>query len=67
MWELVRTGMGNDGMHGAAWIKGQGGMALTESQVSCIVCAMPRSVVDSGLSDGEAKLSSMVFEISNRL
>jgi two-component system chemotaxis response regulator CheB len=64
---VVMTGMGNDGMQGAAWVKAQGGMILTESEESCIIYGMPRSVVESGLSDGEVKLSSMVLEINNRL
>ena len=64
---VVMTGMGNDGTQGATWIKAQGGMILTESEESCIIYGMPRSVVESGLSDGEVKLSSMAIEINNRL
>lgn len=64
---VVMTGMGEDGKQGSAWIKAQGGMVLTESEESCIVYGMPRSVVESGLSDGTAPLSSMAFEINNRL
>lgn len=47
----VFTGMGNDGTVGAAWIKAQGGRVLTESEESCTVYGMPRSVVQAGLSD----------------
>ncbi|HEV2692889.1 MAG TPA: chemotaxis-specific protein-glutamate methyltransferase CheB [Verrucomicrobiae bacterium] len=64
---VVMTGMGNDGTEGAAWIKAQGGMILTESEESCIIYGMPRCVVESGMSDGAAGLSSMVVEINNRL
>jgi len=64
---VVMTGMGNDGAQGAAWIKAQGGMILTESEESCIIYGMPRCVVESGLSDGQAPLVSLATEINNRL
>lgn len=64
---VVMTGMGNDGTQGAAWIKAQGGMILTESEESCIIYGMPRCVVEAGLSDGVVALESLAMEISNRL
>lgn len=64
---VVMTGMGNDGTQGAAWIKAQGGMILTESEESCIIYGMPRCVVESGFSDGEVALDSMAAEIYKRL
>ncbi len=64
---VVMTGMGNDGTQGAAWIKAQGGMILTESEESCIIYGMPRCVQEAGLSDGEVPLDSMAMEINNRL
>jgi two-component system, chemotaxis family, protein-glutamate methylesterase/glutaminase len=64
---VVLTGMGNDGTQGAAWIKSQGGIILTESEASCMIYGMPRCVVEAGLSDGEVDLGSMVAEINNRL
>ena len=64
---VVMTGMGDDGKQGAAWIKAQGGTILTESEKSCVIYGMPRSVVEAGLSDGEAPLDSMVAEIYKRL
>lgn len=64
---VVMTGMGDDGKEGAAWIKARGGMVLTESEESCIIYGMPRSVVESGLSDGTSPLVSMASEIISRL
>jgi len=64
---VVMTGMGDDGKEGARWIKAQGGTILTESEESCIVYGMPRSVVESGLSDASFPLTSMAEEISKRL
>jgi two-component system chemotaxis response regulator CheB len=64
---VVLTGMGNDGTEGAAWIKAQGGIVLTESEESCIIYGMPRSVVESKLSDGAVPLVSMAKEINKQL
>ena len=64
---VVMTGMGDDGKEGARWIKAQGGTILTESEESCVVYGMPRSVVESGLSDASFPLTSMAEEISKRL
>jgi two-component system chemotaxis response regulator CheB len=64
---VVMTGMGDDGMEGAGWIKAQGGTVLTESEASCIVYGMPRSVAEAGLSDAAVPLASMGKEISKRL
>lgn len=64
---VVMTGMGNDGLEGAAWIKAAGGMILTESEESCIIYGMPRCVVESGLSDKAVTLLYMPMEINNRI
>jgi two-component system chemotaxis response regulator CheB len=64
---VVMTGMGEDGKQGAAWIKAQGGTVLTQSEETCVIYGMPRSVVESGLSDASVPLASMVKEISKRL
>ncbi|HEX3720464.1 MAG TPA: chemotaxis response regulator protein-glutamate methylesterase [Verrucomicrobiae bacterium] len=64
---VVMTGMGDDGKQGAAWIKAQGGIVLTESEESCIIYGMPRSVVEAGLSDAAVPLISMAQEINKRL
>ncbi len=64
---VVMTGMGDDGRQGAAWIKAQGGTVLTESESSCIIYGMPRSVVEAGLSDAAIPLSQMAQAIVSRL
>ncbi|HEX4120452.1 MAG TPA: chemotaxis-specific protein-glutamate methyltransferase CheB [Verrucomicrobiae bacterium] len=64
---VVMTGMGDDGKQGAAWVKARGGIVLTESEESCIIYGMPRSVVESGLSDAAVPLVSMATEINKRL
>ena len=64
---VVMTGMGSDGRQGAAWIKAQGGQVLTESEESCVVYGMPRSVVEAGLSDASVTLENMAVAILERL
>jgi two-component system, chemotaxis family, protein-glutamate methylesterase/glutaminase len=63
---IVMTGMGDDGMEGAAWVKAQGGTVLTEAEKSCVIYGMPRSVVEAGLSDAAIPLNDMVAEIIAR-
>jgi len=60
---VVMTGMGDDGRQGAAWVKAQGGTVLTEAEESCIIYGMPRTVVESGLSDGAFPLETMAQNI----
>ncbi len=64
---IVMTGMGSDGREGAAWIKAKGGCVLTESEASCVVYGMPRSVVEAGLSDGAVMLDRMADELMARI
>jgi two-component system chemotaxis response regulator CheB len=64
---IVMTGMGSDGREGAAWIKAKGGTVLTESEASCVVYGMPRSIVEAGLSDGEVMLDRMADALMARV
>lgn len=64
---VVMTGMGSDGLDGAAWIKARGGQIVTEAEQSCVVYGMPRSVVEAGLSDVIAPLETMFDVILERL
>jgi two-component system chemotaxis response regulator CheB len=61
------TGMGSDGREGAAWIKAKGGCVITESEASCVVYGMPRSIVEAGLSDGAVPLDQMADALLARL
>jgi two-component system chemotaxis response regulator CheB len=64
---VVMTGMGSDGKEGAAWIKARGGTILTESEESCVVYGMPRSVVEAGLSDADVQLDQMADAVLEHL
>ena len=63
---VVMTGMGADGREGAAWIKANGGQILTESEETCVVYGMPRSVVEAGLSDESIAVDRLAQAIMDR-
>jgi two-component system chemotaxis response regulator CheB len=48
---VVLTGMGNDGLRGAAEVRRRGGRILAEAEDTCTVYGMPRAIVDGGLAD----------------
>ncbi|MGV3773530.1 MAG: chemotaxis-specific protein-glutamate methyltransferase CheB [Verrucomicrobiales bacterium] len=60
---VVLTGMGCDGMEGAGWIKGKGGIVLHETEESAVIYGMPRCVAEAGLSDGGFPLNKMAQAI----
>ena len=60
---VVMTGMGEDGLDGAASIKAAGGRIVTEAESSCVVYGMPRAVESAGLSDRVAPLGDMFSAI----
>jgi two-component system chemotaxis response regulator CheB len=60
---VVLSGMGSDGTEGARRIKAQGGRILTESERTCVVYGMPRSVVEAGLSDRSEPLEAVARSI----
>ena len=48
---VVMTGMGSDGTKGMKELKVLEGFAIAESEETCVVYGMPRSIVDAGLAD----------------
>ena len=56
---LVLTGMGDDGTAGARLLRAAGAPVLTESESSCVVYGMPRSIKEAGLSSAEAPLGEL--------
>lgn len=64
---VVLTGMGDDGLRGAAAVRAAGGAVLTEAASSCVVYGMPRAVHEAGLADGQAPLELMAEAILARL
>lgn len=60
---VVMTGMGQDGLLGAAHVKAQGGRIFTEAERSCVVYGMPRAVDEASLSDRSVPLEEMADAI----
>jgi len=48
---VVMTGMGSDGTKGMKELKVLEGFAIAESEETCVVYGMPRSLVEAGLAD----------------
>jgi two-component system chemotaxis response regulator CheB len=60
---VVMTGMGQDGLLGAAHVKAQGGRIFTEAESSCVVYGMPRVVDEASLSDRSVPLAQLAAAI----
>lgn len=60
---IIMTGMGSDGKEGSAWVKARGGKIICESEETCVVYGMPRSVIEEGLCDFQVPL----YRIANKL
>jgi two-component system, chemotaxis family, protein-glutamate methylesterase/glutaminase len=60
---VILTGMGVDGMKGCGLVKMHGGHVFVESEESCIVYGMPKSVMEAGFADRQFALSQMHQEI----
>ncbi len=64
---VVLTGMGNDGLLGARDIKAKGALILAQSEETCVVYGMPKSVVDDGLADKIVDLEDMAMTINSMI
>lgn len=49
---VILTGMGRDGVEGAARLVACGGSILAQDEASCAVWGMPRAVIEAGLASG---------------
>jgi two-component system, chemotaxis family, protein-glutamate methylesterase/glutaminase len=61
---VVLTGMGNDGLKGAADVRKYGGRILAESEESCTVYGMPRAIVEAKLADDVMDLDRLASTIA---
>jgi len=48
---VILTGMGKDGTKGAFKVKFFKGVVIAESQETCVVFGMPKSVIEEGYAD----------------
>jgi two-component system chemotaxis response regulator CheB len=62
---VILTGLGNDGTQGMKEIKNKGGRTIAESEESCVVYGMPKSVVEAGVADKIVTLDEIAGEIIN--
>jgi two-component system chemotaxis response regulator CheB len=60
---VILTGMGSDGKLGVKVMKSAGAISIVQNAGTCVVYGMPKAVVDSGLADIVAPLSSIAQEI----
>ena len=61
---VIMTGMGMDGVKGIKVMKKKGCYCLTQTEETCVVYGMPRSVVMANLSDEEVPLDLMAERIT---
>jgi two-component system chemotaxis response regulator CheB len=63
---VVLTGMGRDGVEGAARLVAAGGSILAQDEASCAVWGMPRAVLDAGLACAVLPPDKMARRIASR-
>ncbi len=61
---VVLTGMGNDGLKGAAAIRRRGGRILAQTRETCTVYGMPRAVAEANLTDEVLPLDELAEAIA---
>jgi two-component system chemotaxis response regulator CheB len=62
---VILTGMGHDGLEGIKEMKKEGGRTIAESEETCVVYGMPKSVVEAGLADKVLPIDEIAGEIIN--
>ena len=60
---LILTGMGQDGMAGARFVRERGGTVWVQDEESSVVWGMPKAVVNEGLAQGIMNLDEMAEAI----
>lgn len=62
---VIMTGMGSDGLNGIKSLKKISNYTLTQSEDSCVVYGMPRSVDEAGLSNESVNLDNLADRVVN--
>lgn len=60
---VILTGIGDDGLDGVEELKDLGGKCIAESEESCVVFGMPKSVIDAGYADDVSHLDKIPEKI----
>src|SRR4029079_13311914 len=63
---VVLTGMGRDGVEGAARLVANGGSVLAQDQASCAVWGMPRAILEAGLAAAVLPPDNIARRIASR-
>jgi two-component system chemotaxis response regulator CheB len=63
---VVLTGMGRDGLEGAARLVAGGGSILAQDEASCAVWGMPRAVLEAGLASAALPPEKIARRIASR-
>ena len=63
---VILTGMGQDGLRGAALLSARGAGIVAQDEASSVVWGMPGAVVNAGLADSVLPLDRIVPEILRR-
>ena len=63
---VIMTGMGSDGVGGVRALRERkGGYCISQSEKSCVVYGMPRSIVDAGFSSGVLELEEIADRVTD--
>lgn len=62
---IILTGMGEDGVKGAAPLKQAGGIILGQSAETCVVYGMPRAVYEKGLTSAMLPPEELAYTLAN--
>jgi two-component system chemotaxis response regulator CheB len=63
---VILTGMGRDGVEGAASLVSSGGSIIAQDEASCAVWGMPRAVLESGLASAVLPPEKIARRITSR-
>ena len=64
---VVLTGMGRDGLRGAAAIRAAGGQVVVQDPSTAVIGSMPGSVAEAGLADAVLALPQLADELRARV
>jgi two-component system chemotaxis response regulator CheB len=61
---VIMTGMGTDGLNGVRELKNISSYCITQSEDSCVVYGMPKSIIDAGLSNESVHLDELASRVT---
>jgi two-component system chemotaxis response regulator CheB len=64
---VILTGMGKDGLEGAAKLVANGGSVLAQDEESCAVWGMPRAIIEAGLASAVMPPEKIARRVASRV